>query len=319
MISCKKFIGCFCFCVFFGVELSIVSAQTVSTPIVGFSKVTVPSGTRGVVPGFVKAAKFNGSGIVNSQTVAASGLAVNALAPTQVGTGAPDFPTHYMEIVSGPLEGYSFDVLSNTSSSITVSGLPSSLNASTINYVIRPHLTLGDIDSTNLPDGNVVLNIYNDPTKPANTYLYDSAGNWYDGSGNYIMNHAVIYPGTGVSLYNSASTFTINFTGQVKPTKTVVPVYSQATYNLVGPMNPSESTTFSQWAAPLPSDTIANILSSSGDNQVLLTLLTDTGSTSLYDGSGNPISSANIQGQNAFLMGAMTGDGYVTFNSPLTP
>lgn len=299
--------------------LCSANAQTVSTPIVGFSKVTVPAGTRGVVPGFVKSAKYSGSGLVSGQLIAASGLTANTLAPTQVGTGAPDFPTHYIEIVSGPYEGYSFDVLSNTTSSVTVLGLPSSVNASTINYVIRPHLTLGDIDSANLPDGNIVLNIYNDPNKPANTFLYDSAGNWYDGSGTYLMNHAVIYPGTGVSLYNSSSTFTINFTGQVKTTKTVVPVYYQATYNLVGPMNPSASTTLSQWAAPLPPDTIANILSPSGDNQVLLTLLTDTGSTALYDGSGNPISSVNVQGQNALLMGAMTSDGYVTFNSPLSP
>ncbi|NCY21999.1 hypothetical protein EBX31_08595 [bacterium] len=296
-----------------------VHGQTVSTPIVGFSKVTVPPGTRGVVPGFVKASVYSGSGLVSGQTIVSSGLTANALKPTQVGTGAPDFPTHYVEITSGTYEGYSFDVSGNTASSVTVSGLPSALNTTTVSYVIRPHLTLADIDSSNLPDGNVVINIYNDPNVPANTYLYDSAGTWYDGSGSFVMNHAVIYPGMGISLYNSSSTFTVNFSGQVKVTKTVVPVYAQATYNLVGPMNPSGSTTFTQWAAPLPPDTIANILSPSGDNQVLLTLLTDTGSTTLYDGGGNPISSASIQGQNAFLMGAMTGDGYVSFNSPLAP
>ena len=36
-------------------------AQTVSTPIVGFSKVSAPSGTIVVVPSFVKANRFQGS------------------------------------------------------------------------------------------------------------------------------------------------------------------------------------------------------------------------------------------------------------------
>lgn len=36
-------------------------AQTVSTPIVGFSKVSAPSGTIVVVPSFVKANRFQGA------------------------------------------------------------------------------------------------------------------------------------------------------------------------------------------------------------------------------------------------------------------
>jgi hypothetical protein len=133
------------------------------------------------------------------------------------------------------------------------------------------------------------------------------------------MNHAVIYPGTGISVNNSASAFQINFTGVVKTTKTAVPVYSQASVNLVGPMNPSTSSNLTQWASPLPDQTVANVLSASGDNNVSLTLLTDTGSTTLYDGGGNPLSSVAIEGQNAFGMSAMTSDGYVIFNSPLNP
>jgi hypothetical protein len=243
----------------------------------------------------------------------------NALKPTTVGTGAPDFPTHYLEITSGAYEGYSFDVSSNTASSVTVSGLPAGVNGTTISYVIRPHLTLGDLDASGLPDGNIVLNVFNNPNVSATTYLYDSGGNWYDGSGSFLMNHAVIYPGNGISLNNTGGACQVNFTGVVKASKTAIPVYQQASQNLVGPMNPSTSSTLTAWAAPLPADTVANVLTTSGDNNVSLTLLTDAGSTILYDGGGNPLSSTSIEGQNAFSMSAMSQDGYVIFNSPLQP
>lgn len=295
-----------------------IFAQTVSTPIVGFSKVTVPAGTRAVVPGFVKAPVYSGSGLVTGQVVAASGLTVNALQPTSFGD-RPNFPTHYLEIVSGTYEGYSFDVSGNTATSVTVSDLPTSLNGTTVNYVLRPHLTLGDIDSTSLPDGSILLNIFNNPTAPTTTYIYDTGGTWYDNNGEKAMNHAVIYPGTGISLNNGASQFQLNFTGQVKETKTAVPLYKQAVVNFVGPMNPSASSQFSSWVAPLPAGSLANIMSASGDNGVSLTLLTDTDSTVLYNGNGDALSSITLAGQNALGISAMSEDGYIIFNSPLEP
>jgi len=293
---------------------------TVTSGVVGYSKVNVPKGTRAVVPGFVKNAVFTGVGTVTSQTISATGLTANALKPTSFTDGTPNYPTHYVEITSGPYEGYSFDVSSNTASSVNVTGLPVGLSGAQVNYVIRPHLTIGDIDSSGLPDGNVVLNIFNNPDAPAVTYLYDSGGSWYDGNGTYLMNHVVIYPGMGISLNNSAnSSFSITFSGQVKSTKTAVPVYKKATVNLVGPMNPSTSSTLTAWSAALPNDTVANILTSTGNNGVSLTLLTDNGSTILYDGNGNPLSSTSIEGQNAFSMSAMTQDGFAIFDSPLKP
>jgi len=293
------------------------SQTSVTSDVVGYSRVSVPSGTRAVVPGFVKSAVFTGVGTITSQSLSASGLAANALKPTSFTDGRPNYPTHYIEITSGAYEGYSFDVSSNSATSVSVSGLPSALNGTQVNYVIRPHLTLGDIDSSNLPDGNVVLNIFNNPSTPALTYLYDSAGAWYDGNGNYLMNHVVIYPGTGISLNNTSGSFSITFSGSVKSTKTAVPVYKNAAVNLVGPMNPSTSTTLTAWSAPLPTDTVANILSSTGNNGVSLTLLTDIGSTILYDGNGNELTSTSIEGQNALSMSAMTQDGYAVFKSPL--
>ena len=73
-------------------------AQTVSTPIVGFSKVTIPNGSRAVVPGFVKPAAYSSSGTVSGQSVAATSLTANAFQPTQFSGGTPNFPTHYPEI-----------------------------------------------------------------------------------------------------------------------------------------------------------------------------------------------------------------------------
>jgi hypothetical protein len=289
---------------------------TVTSGVVGYSKVNVPTGTRAVVPGFVKSDVFTGVGTVTSQTLSASGLTANALKPTSF-TDRPNYPTHYIEITSGAYEGYSFDVSSNTASSVSVSGLPSQLNGTQVNYVIRPHLTLGDIDSSNLPEGGVILNLFNNPSTPAVTYLYDSGGAWYDGNGNFLMNHVVIYPGMGISLNNFGSTFSMTFSGNVKSTKTAVPVYKNAAVNLVGPMNPSTSSTLTAWSSPLPNDTVANILTSTGNNGVSLTILTDTGSTILYDGNGNELTSTSIEGQNAFSMSAMTQDGYAIFQSPL--
>lgn len=308
----------FLFVSWIGIGASLVCAQTVSTPIVGFSKVTVPAGTRAVVPGFVKSAVYSGSGLVTGQAVAASGLTANALQPTSFGD-RPNFPTHYLEIVSGTYEGYSFDVSGNTSASVTVSGLPTALNGTTINFVLRPHLTLGDIDSNSLPAGSILLNIFNNPTAPTTTYIYDTGGTWFDNNGDKVMNHAVIYPGTGISLNNGAGQFQLSFTGQVKATKTAVPLYKQAVVNLAGPMNPSASSQFNSWVAPLPTGALANIMSTSGDNGVSMTLLTDTDSTVLYNGNGDTLSSVTIDGQNALGISAMTEDGYVIFNSPLTP
>ena len=94
---------------------------------------------------------------------------------------------------------------------------------------------------------------------------------------------------------------------------------SQATQNLVGPMNPSSSSSLSQWASVLPNGTVANIVSTSGNNSVSLTLLVDDGSTILYDGNGNQLTSTSIEGQNAFSMSAMSQDGYAVFASPLAP
>ena len=294
------------------------AATEATSQIVGYSKVTVPNGTRAIVPGFVKAPVFQGSGVVTSQTIVSSGLSANSLGPTAVGTGAVDFPTHYVDIISGNYEGHSYDILSNTASSVTVSGLPSDLAGTTINYVIRPHLTLADIDSSEMPDGSVILNIFNDPVVSATTYIYDSGGMWYDGSSTYVMNHAVIYPGYGVSINSAnASSFNITFKGYVKETSTVVPVYKDASINYVGPINPSSTTTLTQWAAPLPANSIANIVLTNGSNGVDLTLVTDTGSVILYDGASNEMSSVAIAGQNAFAVGANTEDGYVKFKSPL--
>ena len=293
-------------------------ATTATSDVVGYSKVSVPHGTRATVPGFVKPFVFKGTGLVTSQTIASTGLSPNSLGRTSVGTGAPDYPTHYAEIISGAYEGYSFDVLSNAASSVTVSGLPQELAGLTISYVIRPHLTLADIDTSNMPDGKVILNIFNDPIVSATTFIYDSGGMWYDGSSTYLMNHAIIYPGYGISINNDdASSFTITFKGYVKETATVIPIYATAPVNLIGPINPSANTTLSQWAAPLPVDSIANIVSTDGSNGVDLTLVTDTGSTILYDGSSNELNSVQIQGQNAFAVSANKVDGYVKFKSPL--
>lgn len=212
-------------------------AQTVSTPIVGFSKVSAPSGTIVVVPSFVKANRFQGSVTLSGQNFAVSGFSANQLAPSSYTDGRPNYPRTYVEITSGTYEGTVLDILSNTSSSVTVSGAPTELNGQSVNIAIRDHFTLDDLaqGQAGLVDYDSGVTLYN--SDGTTSIRYYATGSWVADDYSTPAGNTIIYPGQGVTLSTAPATLTLS--GSVKPTKTVVPLYAGGVVNLVGPGNPS--------------------------------------------------------------------------------
>jgi len=217
------------------VAFGLYAQSTVSTPIVGFRKTSLPSGSVCIVPGFVKSPVYQGSSLVSGQTLAVTGLNSGALNSSNY-TDRPNYPTHYVEIVAGTYEGYSYDIASNTANQVVVTGLPSALNGQTVSIAIRRHVTLDDLAQGNsgLLDYSDAVNIMNsDGTSTTRIYV---SGSWVAEDFSSPAGHTIIYPGNGVVFSSGGATITT--TGVVKSTKTAVPLYSAAV-NYVGRQNPS--------------------------------------------------------------------------------
>jgi len=215
-------------------SVSLGFAQTVSTPVVGFNKFSFPVGSTAYTATFVKSAVFSGTATGSS----ASSLSVSSANFGSLGlTGG--LPTHYVKITSGTLNGYVFDVLSNTSTQITVDGDLSGIGASP-SFVVRPHVMVSDLfqGSSGLTDGLDTITVYN--SDGTSTTLLRASGDsptgWVSPIDESAAN-AVIYPGQGFYVTASGNG---NFTstGQVETTQTVVPLYANAV-NLVSRASPA--------------------------------------------------------------------------------
>lgn len=215
-------------------SISFGFSQTVSTPVVGFNKFNFPVGSTAYTATFVKPAVFSGTATGSS----ASSLSVSSANFGSLGlTGG--LPTHYVKITSGTLNGYVFDVLSNTSTQITVDGDLTQVGA-TPSFVVRPHVMVSDLfqGSSGLTDGLDTITVYN--SDGTSTTLLrasgDSPSGWVSPIDESPAN-SVIYPGQGFYVTASGNG---NFTstGQVETTQTVVPLYANAV-NLVSRASPS--------------------------------------------------------------------------------
>lgn len=286
-----------------------LTAQTVSTPIVGFSKVSAPSGTIVVVPSFVKANRFQGAVILSGQNFAVPGFTSNQLAPSTYTDGRPNYPKTYVEITSGPLEGTVLDILSNTASSVTVSGAPSELNGQSVPIAIRDHFTLDDLaqSQSGLVDYDSGVTLYNsDGTTSIRYYV---AGSWVSDDYSTPAGNTIIYPGQGITLSTGPATLTLS--GIVKPTKTVIPLYAGGVVNLVGPGNPSGSSSLDAVniaGALAPFDDGINSFSSNGLMTIAETYYSD-GSVILDSSYEALASPAYVQPNSGFV---------VTVSSPKT-
>lgn len=254
---------------------SMVAATSEGTTVVvGCSRIDLPAGGRVVTPVFVKSSVYTGNGIVSGKTIGAAGLTPNALQPTTF-ADRPNYPTHYLEITSGTYAGYSYDVSSNSSGSVTLYDFPAELNAQTVSLTIRPHITLGDIAAgvSGLVDYADILTLYKSGNRQSSYYyIYPGfVGDDY----STPADHVVVYPGTAV-LFNNGGPANITLNGQVKTTPTVVPIYSGV--SLVGPLDP-------QGGAPLTSMNLAAVMEPySGVGSILSTTGNLTGGSFYSDG-----------------------------------
>ena len=289
--------------------------STVTSDIVGYSKISAPSGTVAIVPGFVKAAKFTGNATVSGQSFGVSGFSVGALNES-AHSDKPNYPTHYIEITSGDYEGYAYDIQSNSGTSVTAANVPSAISGQTVSVVIRPHVTLDDIATASMADYSDAVNLIN--PDGSTTTRYYAAGSWIAEDFSTAAGHTVIYPGQAVLL--SSGGVEIITTGVVKTTKTAVPLYAAAV-NYVGPLSPGGDTKVTQLQIALPlapySDGF-NQFTTDGTMTTIGTFYSD--GTDVLDAGFSPLPSNatdSIAINTGFALSAGA-DGYWIMPSPLT-
>ena len=210
-------------------------AATATSDVVGYSKLNIPVGGRLIAPVFVKPAVFTGSATVSSGVLSVSGaLTPGALNQTAF-NDRPNFPKYYVKITSsGSNEGLVLDVVSNTASTIRVSG--ASGLSGVVSVEVVPHYTLLDFanESSNLQPYADAVTFY-DSGNGKRAYYYTGSGFVADDYST-PADHVVVYPGSGFIL-NAGATSSVTMTGRVNQTKTLVPVY--AGESIVAPIDPS--------------------------------------------------------------------------------
>jgi hypothetical protein len=206
--------------------------------VVGYNKFTFPTGNSCHAATFVKANYFSGaatSKTVNSLTV--TGASFGSLAPSG------GLPRYYVKILSGVMAGFTFDILSNTSTTLVVDGDLSS-QVTNPNFVIRPHVMASELFSVSsgLTDGLDTISVFN--ADGTTTTMLRAAGDSPTGWINPVDEsaaNAVLYPGQGFFL-NAANPGNYTFSGTVETSATVVPMFAGA-INLVSSGNPGSGTT----------------------------------------------------------------------------
>lgn len=221
------------------------AAQSSSTPVIGFYKVTIPAGTSAWTCSFVTKKDFQGaaSSIVGGPTTSLVNVSGSPFTPAA-------FNLHYIEILSGPHAGMVFDIETtpaNTASAITVKG---NLGAGglaltgTETFCIRKHATISSILSaggglTPIDDSVEVFS-----STGSSTILTWDGTQWVDGVDFVTPKDVIVYPLQGFKV-NSLSGATVTFGGgavsYVKQGPTKAPVYS-GVVNLVGVLSPLADT-----------------------------------------------------------------------------
>jgi hypothetical protein len=209
------------------------SAQSSTTPTIGYYKVTVPSGTSAWCHALVNKTDFQGEGTVAADKITQTGATWTA---NQFAN------THYVEILSGPQTGAIFDIVSNTGTEITldtnIGVAPLSITGATT-YCVRKHTTLGDVFLTaNLEAFDHIISVYD---AAGLLHVYSSDGtNIVDGVDfTTPKNDDILYPGQGFLISGSAKQLTFGGgpASYVKTGPTKIAVY-QGKVNFVGVMNP---------------------------------------------------------------------------------
>jgi hypothetical protein len=207
--------------------------STVSTPIVGFQKVSVPSGLS--TAGF----PLLNSDLVKSSASSVSGNAVTLSGESNVGAKLTSGEPYYVEVYSGALKGDRFDV--NTAATITaangtvvldnasanntyaVASIASQLDGATV--ALRKHVTIEQVQAMS----SAPLQGSNTASSADQIQFYDSSAGAYVGyflRGDGVTwrkvgttataNKTPIPPGTGVFISKQGSAVELTSTGTVR-------------------------------------------------------------------------------------------------------
>ena len=215
---------------------AFLHAQTTSySDIVGYYKKTFPAGGSLQSVALLKPVTFQGSATSISAAVLTSNGAnwsANAFVPVN------GLPAYYVEITSGPREGYLYDIVSNTANTVTVDDSSIADAGATPSFIIRAHSKLSDVLGPTVVMGDFQdqATVYNSDGTYSN-FLRDSSTTtgWLDAT-LFSESDAVIYPGQGYVLTSSASgNYTVS--GTLKSTKTAVPLFPNVP-NIVSLANP---------------------------------------------------------------------------------
>ena len=222
-----------------GVVTGIISqnqapAQTVSTPIVGFQKVSVPVGAS--TAGF----PMLNPDVLKTTATSLSGSVLTLTGQSNVGSLLTSGEPYYLEVYSGALKGERFDVdtaatisaangtivlsASSGNNSFPVASIASSLDGATV--AVRQHVTLDQIRTSASPAlvGNNFassadqVQLYNPNTKSyLSYYLRGDGTNWrVTGATTNGFNKIVIPPGTGVFIQKRTAGTEITTAGNVR-------------------------------------------------------------------------------------------------------
>lgn len=215
----------------------VASAQTVSTPIVGFLKLTLPAGSASLVSFPLNQAPLVG-GVFSGKTgnTLSTQNSLSSL-PNSLVNQANE-PLYYAEVKSGPKAGLILEILSKSSNSISVADAAQISGSES--FEIKKFTTLGSVfgesNSAGLLGGNdisnadVVWTVVNGTWTPF--YFYDDGFGgeidplqWQTPGSAQNRSDERIDPDQGVLVVRKAGgpSKTVTVTGSVKVTPSFVP------------------------------------------------------------------------------------------------
>lgn len=297
-------------------------AQTAVTDPVGYITHPINAAVSATIPSVTLVAAT----LVNKTDFAA--VTVNAGGTASVeatGATAGLDESSYLEIKSGPNEGWWSTIQSSTAGTITTKdALPASAGAGT-SFIVRKHMTIlglmganaAGLDTGTGTDNADEVQILDSGSTPqaVRSYFYATGADgaptdgWFDPGGGSADNVAIV-PGTAVQvvrkLTSGASMISV---GHVKTTKTQIDVFTGT--NWIAPMratgvtlgasgfNTGVTTTgVLQGTSTADADEIQFLLAPSGGSQALLTFFAAdaaaTGASGFFDPGTNPQDDKNV-------------------------
>ncbi|HEY3901328.1 MAG TPA: hypothetical protein VGM54_22155 [Chthoniobacter sp.] len=278
----------------FAQTVTLTFAQPTPSDSAGFATVSLPRGGNIVVPTLVNAPSYEGNATFASTVLTPTinpGWTPGAFAETNFASPAPNYPTYYVEITAGTYEGYSFDIITNDASTLTVpSGdIPAALVGQTMQIAVRKHVTLDAIAAgqSGLTAYVDALNVINSDGTTSTRYFTGTS--WVAEDYSSRAGQTVIYPATGFTI-TTAGAVQLVLAGSVKATITAVPLYT-GPVNVVGPLNPVAGTLLvnsNLASAMAPYVDVFNVYSTDGTVKLTGTYYSD--GTNILNSSYSPLS-----------------------------